>query len=196
MVFNFFSHFKKYFSISIKFIWEYSIKLEILKSQFVLSNLRWLLHPLLNLYNYISVPTALCVYFWTILFLPLTCLIIVFYCLLTKMLAPPQSSWRHQLLEWYLSQSKCSRNTCWGVSTVAQWVKNLTAATQVTAEAWVRSPAQHSGVKDLALNSTCISFLFYGWTYGMWKFPVQGMNLSCSFNLQCRCFNPVYWAGN
>ena len=34
---------------------------------------------------------------------------------------------------------------------MAQWVKNLTADTRVNAEAWVRFPAQHGGLKDLAL---------------------------------------------
>ena len=34
-----------------------------------------------------------------------------------------------------------------GVSAVAQWVKNLTEAAQVTMKVWVKSPAQHSGVK-------------------------------------------------
>ena len=38
-----------------------------------------------------------------------------------------------------------------GVPTVAQQVKNLTAAAQVTAEAWVQSLAWLSGVKDAAL---------------------------------------------
>ena len=32
-----------------------------------------------------------------------------------------------------------------------QWVKNLTAAAQVTVEAWVQSPAWSSGLKDPAL---------------------------------------------
>ena len=34
---------------------------------------------------------------------------------------------------------------------MAQWVKNLTAEAQVTAESWVQSPAQHSGLKYPAL---------------------------------------------
>ena len=34
---------------------------------------------------------------------------------------------------------------------MAQWVKTPTAAPQVTVEAWNQSPAQHSGLKDLAL---------------------------------------------
>ena len=34
---------------------------------------------------------------------------------------------------------------------MAQWVKNPTAAALVPAEAWARSPAQHSGLKDLVL---------------------------------------------
>ena len=38
-----------------------------------------------------------------------------------------------------------------GVTAVAQWVKNLTAATWVTREAQVRSLAQHSGLKDVVL---------------------------------------------
>ena len=38
-----------------------------------------------------------------------------------------------------------------GVHTVAQWIKNLTAAAQVAVEAQVTSLAQCSGLKDLAL---------------------------------------------
>ena len=34
---------------------------------------------------------------------------------------------------------------------MAQWVKNLTAMTSVSAEAWVQSLAQHSGLKHLVL---------------------------------------------
>jgi len=37
------------------------------------------------------------------------------------------------------------------VPAVAQWVENLTAVAWVAVEAWVRSPARHSGLKDLAL---------------------------------------------
>ena len=33
------------------------------------------------------------------------------------------------------------------VPTEAQWVKNLTAAAQVAAEVWIRSPAQLSGLR-------------------------------------------------
>ena len=40
---------------------------------------------------------------------------------------------------------------CTGVPAVAQWVKNLTAMTSVSAEAWVQSLAQHSGLKHLVL---------------------------------------------
>ena len=39
-----------------------------------------------------------------------------------------------------------------GAHAVAQWVKNLTAAAQVTAEVWVQSLAQCNGLKDLALS--------------------------------------------
>ena len=38
-----------------------------------------------------------------------------------------------------------------GVPTVAQWDKNPTAAARVTTEVRVQSPAQDSGLKDLAL---------------------------------------------
>jgi len=38
-----------------------------------------------------------------------------------------------------------------GVSFMMQWVENLTAAAQVAVEVWVQSPAQPSGLKDLAL---------------------------------------------
>ena len=34
---------------------------------------------------------------------------------------------------------------------MVQWVKNLTAVSWVAAEAWVRSPAWHSVIKDPAL---------------------------------------------
>jgi len=37
------------------------------------------------------------------------------------------------------------------IPTVAQWVKNLTAAAQAAVEAWVWSPAGHSWLKDQAL---------------------------------------------
>ena len=38
-----------------------------------------------------------------------------------------------------------------GVPTMVQWIKNPTAVTLVTVEVWVRSPPQHSGLKDLVL---------------------------------------------
>ena len=38
---------------------------------------------------------------------------------------------------------------------MAQWVKNLTAAAQVTAEAQVQLPAQCRGLKDPALLQLC-----------------------------------------
>ena len=37
-----------------------------------------------------------------------------------------------------------------GVPTVAQWVKNLSAVARVSVEVQVPSPAQYSGLKDLA----------------------------------------------
>ena len=38
-----------------------------------------------------------------------------------------------------------------GVPTVAQWIKSLTAAAQVSAEVWVQASAECSGLKDPAL---------------------------------------------
>ena len=46
-----------------------------------------------------------------------------------------------------------------GVSTVAQWVKNLTAVAPVAVEAWVLSPgAWYSRLKDLALPQLWLRF--------------------------------------
>ena len=44
-------------------------------------------------------------------------------------------------------------------------------------------------------------FVFYGCTYGIWKFPDQGLNLSCSWDLRssyCNTgsFNSLHWAGD
>ena len=38
-----------------------------------------------------------------------------------------------------------------GVPTGEQWVKNPTEEAQIAAEAWVQSPAQLSGLKDLGM---------------------------------------------
>ena len=38
--------------------------------------------------------------------------------------------------------------------------------------------------------------MFYSYTYGIWKSPGQGLNLSCSCNLFCSCSNAgslTYW---
>lgn len=42
----------------------------------------------------------------------------------------------------------CSNFSCLGVSAVAQWIKNLTAAAEVAVEAWVPSLARCKGLKD------------------------------------------------
>ena len=42
---------------------------------------------------------------------------------------------------------------------MAQWVKNLTTATQVTAELRVQSLAWHSGLKDLVLQQLWLRFI-------------------------------------
>ena len=42
-------------------------------------------------------------------------------------------------------------HSMFGVPTVVQWVKNLTAAAQVAMEGWVQSLAQRSGLKDSLL---------------------------------------------
>ena len=44
-----------------------------------------------------------------------------------------------------------SRNHCFGVPAIVQWIKNPPAVTWVGTEAWVRSLALHSGLKDLTL---------------------------------------------
>ena len=41
---------------------------------------------------------------------------------------------------------------------MAQWVKNPTPAARVTAEVWVQSPAQYSGLKDPALQQLWLGF--------------------------------------
>ena len=50
-----------------------------------------------------------------------------------------------------------------GVPAVAQWVKDPTAVAQIAAEAKVQSPAQCSGLKDLALSQLqCRLQLWFG----------------------------------
>ena len=41
---------------------------------------------------------------------------------------------------------------------MVQWAKNPTAVAQVTEEVQVRSPAQHSGLKDLTLPQPQLGF--------------------------------------
>ena len=43
-------------------------------------------------------------------------------------------------------------------------------------------------------------FIFMAYAFGIWKFPGQRLNLSCSCNLCCTCgntgfFNPLHQAG-
>ena len=45
-----------------------------------------------------------------------------------------------------------------GVSSVAQWVKDPTAAACLAAEAQVQSPAQHNGLKDPGLPQLQLRF--------------------------------------
>ena len=40
---------------------------------------------------------------------------------------------------------------------MAQWIKDLTTATQIAAEAWVSFPAQQSGLKIRHCHTCCIS---------------------------------------
>ena len=50
------------------------------------------------------------------------------------------------------------------------WVKNLTAAAQVTVEAWVQSPVWHSGLKDLSgIGHIC----------GLDSIPCLGTSICC-----------------
>ena len=51
------------------------------------------------------------------------------------------------LSEWLSSKSQ----QITAVPAMADWVKNPTAAAQVSVEAWVQSPGRRSGLKDLAL---------------------------------------------
>ena len=46
---------------------------------------------------------------------------------------------------------KLNLKRLFGVNTLAQWVKNLTAGAWVTAEVHVQTPTWHSGIKDPAL---------------------------------------------
>lgn len=48
-----------------------------------------------------------------------------------------------RLLQWQVIHKSC----LFGVLTVAQWVKNMTAVAQVAAGVWVCAPARHSGLK-------------------------------------------------
>ena len=70
---------------------------------------------------------------------------------------------------------------------MAEWVKNQTAAAQVTAEVWVPSLAWHSGLKDLALP-----LLQLGCSYGLDSVP--GLETSicrgCSHKIKNRNKNP------
>jgi len=51
-----------------------------------------------------------------------------------------------------------NRRANFGIATVVQWFKYLTAVAQVSVEAWVPSPAQHSGLKGLALLQLQLGF--------------------------------------
>ena len=44
-------------------------------------------------------------------------------------------------------ENKQKQKNLWGVPTVVHWVKNLTAAAQVTAEVWIPSSARPSGLR-------------------------------------------------
>ena len=66
----------------------------------------------------------------------------------------------------YMYLNNYNTQLCW--SSMAQWVKNVTAAAWVTVKAWVRSMAWDSGLKDPALPQLwCRSqlwLLFNPWT--------------------------------
>ena len=49
------------------------------------------------------------------------------------------------------SHSCFNANQLLGVPAAVQWANNLTAMARVSAEVQVRTPAQHRGLKDLAL---------------------------------------------
>ena len=48
------------------------------------------------------------------------------------------------------NRSKGKYCVIFGVPAVVQWIKNLSAATQVTAGVWVQSPAWRSELKEIA----------------------------------------------
>ena len=57
---------------------------------------------------------------------------------------------------------------------MVQWVENLTAAAQVTAEAQTQSLAWHSGLKDLALPRLQLIFHPWPWNFHMpWVQPLK-----------------------
>ena len=64
---------------------------------------------------------------------------------------------------------------------MAQWVKDLTVASQVTAKAQVRSPAQSSGLKDLALLQLWLKFNPWPGNFHMpWVWPLKYVYKCCS----------------
>ena len=82
-----------------------------------------------------------------------------------------------------------SRNHCFGVPAIVQWIKNPPAVTWVGTEAWVRSLALHSGLKDLTLpqlqrSCSCGSDSVTGTGnfYMLWVQPLKKMTVLLLFS--------------
>lgn len=61
-----------------------------------------------------------------------------------------------------------------GIPTVVQWVKNMTAVAQVAAEAWVRSPAPCSELKDPVLLQLWLRFNLWPEHFHLpWVWPLK-----------------------
>ena len=44
------------------------------------------------------------------------------------------------------------------------------------------------------LKAWIVSFFLNGCTHGIWKFPVQGLNPSCSYNRRHRCGSTIFFS--
>ena len=74
----------------------------------------------------------------------------------------------------YMLPSRTFKKQIHRVPAMGQWIKNLTAAAQVPAEARVQSPAWHSGLKDSALLQ-----LWYRWQLWLDSVPGLGTSICC-----------------
>ena len=88
----------------------------------------------------------------------------------------------HLLHNKWLHNLVASKYVFLGVPVVVQWVKNLTAAAQVTAEVQVDPPAWHSGLKDPALWQLWLGFNpRLGSFHMLWVWPLKNRVFFHSF---------------